>query len=85
MAVILPIDNENRMVNAILEMIRMQDLKVKQRIQLILKQEIEEEERAVSGIDATPYSLEELYDILKDDGQPYKTKRDEFLNEKYGL
>ena len=28
MAVILPIDNENRMVNAILEMIRMQDLKV---------------------------------------------------------
>ena len=78
MAVILPIDNENRMVNAILEMIRMQDLKVKQRIQLILKQEIEEEERAVSGIDATPYSLE-------DDGQPYKTKRDEFLNEKYGL
>lgn len=84
MAVILPIDNENRMVNAILEMIRMQDLKVKQRIQLILKQEIEEE-RAVSGIDATPYSLEELYGILKDDGQPYKTKRDEFLNEKYGL
>lgn len=83
MAVI--IDNENRMVNAILEMIRMQDLKVKQRIQLILKQEIEEEERAVSGIDATPYSLEELYGILKDDGQPYKTKRDEFLNEKYGL
>lgn len=83
MAVILPIDNENRMVNAILEMIRMQDLKVKQRIQQILKQEIEEEERAVSGIDATPYSLEELYGILKDDGQPYKTKRDEFLNEKY--
>lgn len=82
MAVILPIDNENRMVNAILEMIRMQDLKVKQRIQLILKQEIEEE-RAVSGIDATPYSLEELYGILKDDGQSYETKRDEFLNEKY--
>lgn len=38
MAVILPIDNENRMVNAILEMIRMQDLKVKQRIQLIITQ-----------------------------------------------
>ena len=43
MAVTLPIDNENRMVNAILEMIRTQDLKVKQKIQLILKQEIEED------------------------------------------
>lgn len=88
MAVTLPIDNENRMVNAILEMIRTQDLKVKQRIQLILKQEIEEEERTVTSmneIDTAPYTLEELYGILKDDGQPYETKRDEYLNEKYGL
>lgn len=88
MAATLPIDNENRMVNAILEMIRTQDLKVKQRIQLILKQEIEEEERTVTSmneIDTAPYTLEELYGILKDDGQPYETKRDEYLNEKYGL
>ncbi|MCF2583262.1 hypothetical protein [Bacteroides caecigallinarum] len=88
MAVTLPIDNENRMVNAILEMIRTQDLKVKQKIQLILKQEIEEEERAVSaknGIDTRPYTLEELYGILKDDGQPYNAKRNEYLNDKYGL
>lgn len=88
MAATLPIDNENRMVNAILEMIRTQDLKVKQRIQLILKQEIEEEERTVTSmneIDTAPYTLEELYGILKDDGQPYEAKRDEYLNEKYGL
>ena len=84
MAVTLPIDNENRMVNAILEMIRTQDLKVKQKIQLILKQEIEEEERAVSainGIDTRPYTLEELYGIR----QPYNAKRNEYLNDKYGL
>lgn len=89
MAATLPIDNENRMVNAILEMIRTQDLKVKQRIQLILKQEIEEEEErtvtSMNEIDTAPYTLEELYGILKDDGQPYETKRDEYLNEKYGL
>lgn len=89
MAASLPLENENRIVNAILEMIRMQDLNVKQKIQQILKQEIEEEEeRSVSdkkNVNATPYTLEELYGILKDDGQPYETKRDEYLKEKYGL
>lgn len=88
MAASLPLENENRIVNAILEMIRMQDLNVKQKIQQILKQEIEEEERSVSdkkNVNATPYTLEELYGILKDDGQSYETKRDEYLKEKYGL
>ena len=71
MATILPIENDDKMVNAILGLIRLQSFDVKDKIQRILSTEIDEERiKQSEGAVTTDYpqTMSDLRGILKDDG-----------------
>ena len=89
MSTALSFENEDKMANAILEMIRLQSFNVKDKIQRILTKEVNEERGRqsvhASSPGGTPRRMADLRGILKDDGRSYKEMRDDYLKEKYGL
>ena len=89
MSTALSFENEDKMANAILEMIRLQSFNVKDKIQRILTKEVNEERGRqsvhASSPGGTPRTMADLRGILKDDGRSYKEMRDDYLKAKYGL
>ncbi len=88
MATTLSFNNDDKIVNAILEMIRLQKFDVKDKIQKILTNEVNEErtKQAVRvSSQVVPSNMKDLRGILADDGRTYDEMRNEYLNEKYGL
>ena len=89
MSIALSFDNEDKMADAILEMIRLQSFNVKDKIQRILTKEVNEERSRqsvhASSQSGAPRTMADLRGILKDDGRTYREMRDDYLKEKYGL
>ena len=88
MATTLSLDNEDKMANAILDMIRLQSFDVKRKIQRMLAKEIAEEQKnqeAQSASHQHALAFKQLRGILADDGKSYKEMRKDSLKEKYGL
>ena len=86
MSTALSFENEDKMANAILEMIRLQSFNVKDKIQRILTKEVNEERGRQSVHASSPGGTPRtMGGILKDDGRSYKEMRDDYLKEKYGL
>lgn len=88
MATTLSLDNEDKMANAILDMIRLQSFDVKRKIQRILAKEIAEEQKnqeAQSASHQHALAFKQLRGILADDGKSYEEMRKDSLKEKYGL
>ena len=88
MATTLSLDNEDKMANAILDMIRLQSFDVKRKIQRILAKEIAEEQKnqeAQSASHQHALAFKQLRGILTDDGKSYEEMWKDSLKEKYGL
>ena len=88
MATVFSLDNEDKMVNAILEMIRLQGFGVKDKIQRILTKEVNEErvkQSAHAMSPGMPRAMKDLRGILNDDGRTYEEMREDYLKAKYGL
>lgn len=86
MATTLSLDNEDKMANAILDMIRLQSFDVKRKIQRMLAKEIAEEQKNLevqSAAHQQPFSFKQLRGILTDDGKSYEEMRKDSLKEKY--
>ena len=81
----LLVENDDKKVNEIMDMIRLQKFDVKDKILRLLNEEVEEERINIVKDNVKSYTLDELCGILKDDGKSYEEMRKEYLNVKYGV
>lgn len=88
MATISTYNANEQTADLLFGIIRPQSLDVKMRLQRLLAKDIDSLRQAKQKAeqDARPYSLDELYGILKhDDGLSLDEMKNEYLQKKYGL